>query len=190
MTSEEQSPDTQLAEFKPEHTLDFHVKARGKNKRPYIFRYKKARVCDHPTMNIVARGGNIYRCPDCNYTFQWPGAIVYPLHFNVIMAAFTIFNAAKEFGQNAVEEMLRTPIGQTDGTEHKPVLPEGLSFYDVLQELEGIDVTTPDGGKGQLAALMTGVWEQQPALSSGGGGKDSNGASTREASPKEEVTTS
>jgi hypothetical protein len=145
-------------EFVPEHTLDYHVERRKGNKRNYIFRYKNAQKCDHPTMKLVARGGNVYVCPDCKYTFQWPGAIVYPQHFNVIMGAFTIMNFAKEYGVDSLQEVLRRPIGQTDGTPHKPVLPEGMSFYDAITALEEIDTTTEDGGKEQLAAMMEALW--------------------------------
>ena len=161
-------------DFKPEHSLDFYVKKRAGNKREYIFRYKKARKCDHPTMQIIARGGNMYRCTECNYSFQWPGAIVWPLHFTVLQGAFQIMSFVKEFGEDALEEVFRTPIGQTDGTPHKPVLPEGMSFSDVLQEMEAIDVTTADGGKSTLATLLDKVWVGPPALDVGGGNGSGN----------------
>lgn len=185
--TEEQDTSTQLAESKPEHSLDFYVKKRAHNKRPYIFRYKQARICDHPTMKIIARGGNMYRCPDCNYSFQWPGAIVWPLHFTVIQGLFQVMSFVKEFGEDALQEVLRTPIGQTDGTPHKPVLPEGFSFYDVLQQLEGIDVTSPDGGKSQLATLLDTVWVRPPALSSGGDGKENNATGGEEGDQGEQA---
>jgi len=166
-----------VEKFKPEHTLDYAVAARGERKRNYIFRYGKAITCDHPTMTLIARGGNIYRCPDCNYTFQWPGAIVQPLHHNVIMGAFTLLNFAKEFGMASMQEVLRRPIGQGDGTPHKAVLPEGMSFMDVLEELEQIDTTSPDGGAAQLRQMLDDVWVGKPALAAGSdlpGLEDSN----------------
>tara|TARA_Y100000310_G_scaffold252550_2_gene259264 strand:+ start:871 stop:1515 length:645 start_codon:yes stop_codon:yes gene_type:complete len=156
MASEEQKRD--VVAFQSQHTLDYYVEKRADNKRNYIFRFQKAQNCDHPTMKIVARGGNIYRCPDCNYTFQWPGAIVWPQHFNVIMSAFTMLNFAKEYGLDSLNEVLRRPIGQTDGTPHKPVLPEGLSFYDTIHALEAIDTSQEDGGQQQLLALVESLW--------------------------------
>ena len=147
------SDETQIQEFEPEHTLDYYVEARGEKKRNYIFRYKDAETCDHPEMKIIARGGNLYRCTTCNYAHQWPGAITWPLHFTVIQGAQSILQFAKEFGASAMQEVLRRPIGTTDGTPHKPVLPEGKSFVDVLELFERVDTTVEDGGKAQLESI-------------------------------------
>ncbi len=148
----------EVAPFEPQHTLDYYVEARNGQKRNYIFDYGKARTCDHPTMKIVARGGNMYRCTHCEYVHQWPGAITWPRHFTVIQGAFQILDFAKEFGWDSLQEVLRRPIGQMDDTPHKPVLPEGKSFGDTLALLEQVDTTAEDGGREQLAELITEFW--------------------------------
>lgn len=141
------------------NTLDYYIARRNGAKRNYIFDYGKSRVCDHPDMTVIARGGNVYRCKECNYAFHINGAYQQPLHNELILAAFTMMSFSKEFGMDAVGEVLRRPIGQSDGSAHKPVLPEGMSFIDVLNALEGIDVNTEDEGKAALQALVTGLWE-------------------------------
>lgn len=149
----------------PDETLQFYVEARNGKKRNYIFDYGNSRSCDHSTMKVIARGGIVYRCLDCNYTFHITGAYQQPYHNEVIMAAFTILGFSKEFGMNAVGEVLRRPIGQNDGSMHKPVLPEGMSFVDVLDALEEIDVNAVDGGQDQLRELISHVWEgERPEL--------------------------
>ena len=142
-----------VEKFEPQHTLDYFVEARSENKRNYIFDYGKSRTCDHPEMKIIARGGNLYRCTECNYAFQWPGAIQWPLHFTVIQGIQSAVAFAKEFGMEAVQEVLRRPIGTYDGSPHKPVLPEGMSLMDTLALMDGVDVTVEDGGKAQLEAI-------------------------------------
>ena len=59
---------------------------------------------------------------------------------------------------NSLGEVLRRPIGQSDQTPHKPVLPEGMSFSDVVYALEGVDVTAEDGGKKELTSLFDQLW--------------------------------
>jgi len=140
-------------------TLQYYLERRNGAKRAYVFDYSKSKTCDHPEMVALARGGIVYRCTSCNYAFHITGAYQQPLHNEVIMAAFVLMNLSKEFGKDAVGEVLRRPIGQVDGSAHKPVLPEGMSFLDVLEALEGIDVTTEDRGKGALAALVGSLWE-------------------------------
>lgn len=144
-----------VAEFVPEHTLDFYVGKRGKNKRPYIFRYKRAIKCDHPRLDIVARGGNEYHCPDCKYNFQIGGVFVQPEHFGIIQAGFRIMRFVRIYGMNSLGEVWRRPIGQTDGTPHKPVLPEGMSFVDVLETMEDVD---SEATQEELAALRDWLW--------------------------------
>lgn len=151
-----------LTESQPQHTLDYFVEKRGKNKRPYIYDFHKSQVCDHPRLKIIARGGIVYRCLECNYAFHIVAAYQQPLHNEVIQSAFNIFNFAKEFGQDALAEVMRRPIGQVDGTAHKPVLPEGMAVQDVLALMDGIDVTTPDGGAQELTALLERVWAGAP----------------------------
>lgn len=142
-----------VEKFQPEHALDYYVETRGEQKRNYIFDYGKSRVCDHPEMKIIARGGNLYRCTECNYAFQWPGAIQWPLHFTVIQGIQSAIAFAKEFGMAAVQEVLRRPIGTYDGSPHKPVLPEGMSLMDTLALMDEVDVTAEDGGKAQLEEI-------------------------------------
>jgi hypothetical protein len=161
---------TDLQPFEPQHSLDFYVEARDGRKRNYIFDYGKARTCDHPEMKIIARGGNMYRCTECNYVHQWPGAITWPLHFTVIQGAFQILHFAKEYGTDALQEVLRRPIGQSDDTPHKPVLPEGMSFADTIAALQEVDVNAPDGGQGQLTKLIAEFWEAPNGKSLSDGG--------------------
>jgi hypothetical protein len=153
-----ESPNEIMAQLVPEQTLEYFIERRRGNKRNYIFDYGKSRRCDHQNLRVVARGGIVYRCLDCNYAFHIPGAYQQPLHNEVIMAAFTILVFSKEFGSESLGEVLRRPIGQHDSSEQKPVLPEGMSFVDVLALLDGIDVNQEDGGVGQLYKLLEEVW--------------------------------
>jgi hypothetical protein len=147
-----------LQKVDPSNTLAYYVKARNGKKRNYIYDYAKSRLCDHPRLSILARGGIIYRCEECNYTFHITGAYQQPWHNEVIQAGFTWLGFAKQHGMNALVEVLRRPSGQSDGSPHKPVLPEGKSFIDCLQILEDVDVNVPDGGALQLAELVDRVW--------------------------------
>ena len=165
-----------------ENTLDYYVQRRNKKKRNYVFRYKKARSCDHPTLELIARGGTTYYCPDCNYSFDILGANIWPLHFQPIMGAFKILWFAKRFGGDALGEVLRRPIGQSDGSPHKPVLPEGMSFMDVVQQLDEVDVNTEDGGASELKQLLQRLWEQ-PSTPALGEGENSNGTDASNDSP-------
>lgn len=150
--------DGVLAKLMPEQTLEYYVERRNGNKRNYVFDYHRSRRCDHPNLRIVARGGIAYRCLDCNYVFHFPSAYQQPLHNEVIMAAFTMFVFSKEFGMDSLGEVLRRPIGQHDDSEQKPVLPEGMSFQDVLELLEDIDVNAEDGGASQLYKALEEIW--------------------------------
>lgn len=145
--------DNGIEKFEPQHALDYYIEARGEKKRNYIFDYGKSRTCDHPEMKIIARGGNMYRCTTCNYAFQWPGAIQWPLHFTVIQGIQAAMLFAKEFGMDAVQEVLRRPIGTYDGSPHKPVLPEGMSLVETLALMDTVDVNAEDGGRAQLDAM-------------------------------------
>jgi hypothetical protein len=149
-----------LATFIPEHTLEFYKTERSANgnKRNYIADYGKSRSCEHTNLRVTARGGISYRCLDCNYVFTFPGAHQEPMHHRVILGLLEAFHFSKEFGMDALGEVLRTPIGQSDGTAHKPVLPEGMSFVDALKALEEVDATTPDHGAQQLYEMVDEVW--------------------------------
>jgi hypothetical protein len=156
----EQSGLAPLQKLLPETTLAYYKtrRAANGNKRNYVFDYGKSKTCEHTNLRALARGGIVYRCMDCNYAFHIPGGYQQPMHNEAILAAFTLFNFSKEFGMDALGEVLRSPIGQSDGTAHKPVLPEGMSFTDVLELLDQIDVTTEDGGAKQLYAAIDEVW--------------------------------
>ena len=147
-----------MEQFVPQHTLDFYVEKRNSNKRNYIFDYGESRTCDHPELKIIATGGIVYRCLRCNYAFHITGAYQQPLHNELIMAFFNIMSFSKEFGWDAVQEVVRRPIGQSDDSPHKPVLPEGMSFLQAINALEDIDVNTEDGGAKQLTDLLDQQW--------------------------------
>lgn len=162
-------------------SLDFYVEKRNGKKRNYIFDYGKSRSCSHGTLKEIAKGGNWYRCLDCNYAFFIESATQWPLHFLPIMGAFQLMGFAKEFGMDSLQEVLRRPIGQTDGTAHKPVLPEGMSFMDALAALEDVDVNAEDGGAAQLKALMASLWEKGiPVLSNGDSREEIDDGSSNE----------
>ena len=152
--------DNALAPQDP-NTLQYFIERRNGRKRNYIFDYGKSKICDHPEMKVLARGGNVYRCTECNYAFHLTGAYQQPLHNEVILSMFTIMHFAKEFGKDSLGEVLYRRIGQVDGSAHKPVLPKGMSFMDVLNALEDVDVTSEDGGKAALQELLGDVWERQ-----------------------------
>ena len=161
--AEDKSPQSlsvlgQALPFLPENTRGYYIERRNTKKRNYIFDYGKSRTCDHPRLQVIARGGIVYRCLDCNYAFHIVGGYQQPLHNEVIQAAFNLLVFSKEFGSDALGEVLRRPIGQHDGSPHKPVLPEGMSFMDVLKLLEGVDVNTEDRGASQVYKLLDEVW--------------------------------
>ena len=142
----------------PEDSLDYFVARRSGKKRNYIFDYKKSKTCDHPELRLIARGGIVYRCLKCNYAFHIVGGYQQPLHNEVIQSAFNLLVFAKEFGGDSLGEVLRRPIGQHDRSPHKPVLPEGMSFKDVLDMLDEVDVNVEDGGVAQVYKLLEEKW--------------------------------
>jgi hypothetical protein len=153
-----QRQDTPLPQHRPETTRDFYVKARSGKKRDYIYDVIKAGKCPHPRMVALSIGGNWYRCEECNYAFDIVAAYAQPVHNLVIGSMLNTLHFAKEYGANSLQEVLRTAIGQYDGTPQKPVLPEGMSFEDTLEALESVNVNTEDGGDKQLKALVDNVW--------------------------------
>ena len=62
----------------PTNSLQFYTEARNGKKRDYIWDYGKSRTCDHPELKVVARGGIVYRCLECNYAFHITGAYQQP----------------------------------------------------------------------------------------------------------------
>lgn len=119
---------------------DFHAGGNNSGKPPYIFSFKKSLTCDHPLLEIMVRGTNMYRCTSCNYAYWIQNAIQWPLHWTVIMGAFQIQKFVKEFGLEAVQQVLARPIGQPDKHPQVPVLPDGKSFMDVLKEEDAKNV--------------------------------------------------
>jgi len=150
--------DGAMEQFVPQHTLDFYVEKRNSNKRNYIFDYGESRTCDHPELKIIATGGIVYRCLRCNYAFHITGAYQQPLHNELLLSLWNVLYFSKEFGWDAVQEIVRRPIGQMDGSPHKPVLPEGMSFLQAVAALEEIDVNSGDGGAKQLLDLFDQKW--------------------------------
>ena len=157
--------------------IDFKANPTRKAKRDYVFSFAEARKCDHPRLQHVVRGTNFYRCLECNYGFWIPGGSeMWPLHWTPIMGAFFIGSFVKEFGMEALEQVYRMPIGQVDGTPHKPVLKEWQSFRDFLETLADVDVIKAiEEAGGSLLALSA--------------GENSNGnITTEESDPEEEET--
>jgi hypothetical protein len=147
-----------LAKASPKKTLDHYIKARNGKKRDYIFDFKKAKTCSHPNLVEMAIGGSFYRCTQCNYAMAIVTGYMQPIHQLVKQSILNLFHFGKEFGGASLQEVLRTPSGQTDGTAHKPALPEGLDFAEALALLEGVDVNTEDMGRAQMAALVDENW--------------------------------
>jgi hypothetical protein len=142
----------------PRLGLDYFVEARNGRKRSYIYDYKKSRTCPHPNLIALNIGGNWYRCTKCNYAFDIVTAYQQPLHNLVIGGLLNAMHFAKEYGGHALGEVLRRPNGQADGSPHKPVLPEGMSFVDAIAALETVDVNSPDGGQEQLKEVLDLLW--------------------------------
>lgn len=144
-----------------ERTYDFFVKARNGRKRDFIFSYGKARTCPHRNLVTTAVGGNTYRCTECNYFYTIVAAYVEPMHLATVKAAYQLLHYAKEFGLPALQETLRQPHGQSDGTPHKGVIPDGMNMGDVLAAMDGINVLGPDRGAAELKALVESVWPSE-----------------------------
>ena len=142
----------------PENTRDYYVEARNEKKRNYIFDYGVSRICSHPHLIELAMGGNKYRCAKCNWAFDIIVANQQSMHNLAIQSMFNMLHFAKEFGKNSLMEVMRTPIGQTDKTAQKPVLPEGMSVDDAFNAIDSIDVTTEDGGAEELRLMLEEQW--------------------------------
>ena len=138
--------------------LDIFIEARDGKKRNYIYDFGKALKCDHPSLKALSIGGTWYRCEKCNYALCIVSAYAQPLHSVVIGGILNALHFAKEFGGASLQEVLRRPIGQYDGTLQKPALPEGMDFSDAVAALEGIDVNAEDGGAAQLQTMLDEVW--------------------------------
>jgi len=166
---EDQGQEKALAETSPGLALEYFIEARNGKKRNYIQDYGKSKKCPHNNLTAFSVGGVWYRCHDCNYAFDIVVAYQQPLHNLVIGGFLNALSFAKEFGGHALGEVLRRPIGQSDGTGHKPVLPEGMSFSEAVNLLESIDVNSDDGGVAALKGLLEEVWvgDEQKKIVSG-----------------------
>ncbi len=142
-------------------TYRYYVKARNGKKRDFIYDFAKARKCPHPNLVATAMGGNTYRCTECNYFYTIVTAYAEPMHLATVKAAYQLLHFSKEFGVEALQEVLRQPHGQSDGTPQKGVLPEGMNFADVLAALESVNVNTPDRGAAELRTLVESTWPSE-----------------------------
>ena len=142
----------------PELTKDYYIERRNGKKRNYIYDFAKARRCTHPHLTELAIGGSWYRCDDCNYAFNIVASSMQPLHNLVIGGILNALHFAKEYGGDSFNEVLRTPIGQYDGTSHKPAIPEGMTFADAIAALEVIDVNSEDHGQAELREVLESQW--------------------------------
>lgn len=142
----------------PAKTLDWYIQKRNGKKRDYVFSVSKMRTCPHNHLHAMVVGGIKYRCEDCNWCFDIVTTYAQPLHNVVVGSLLQVMHSAKEFGIDAVQEMLRTPKGQHEYDYHLPALPEGISFWDAVQAMEQIDINRPDQGAGQLRALLERYW--------------------------------
>lgn len=139
-------------------TYAFYAKARNGAKRDYVYDFSVARKCPHPNLVATSLGGNTYRCTECNYFYTIVTAYVEPMHLATVKAAYQLLHFAKEFGVHALQEVLRQPHGQSDGTPHKGVIPDGMTLSDAVMALESINVNTPDRGAAELRRLVEAVW--------------------------------
>src|SRR3990167_7406561 len=145
-------------ESDPKKSLDWYRKARNGRKRDYIFSVSKMKVCPHNRLHALAVGGNWYRCEDCNWGFNIVTTYAQPLHNIVVGGLLNALHFAKEFGNDALQEVARTPKGQHETDFHMPALPEGMSFFEAAALLDTIDVNTADMGKTQLRDLLEKHW--------------------------------
>jgi hypothetical protein len=160
--------DPSIVQSVPEEkSLQYWVDARNGKKRNYIFDYADSSKCTHSRLKELVQGANWYRCEQCNYAFFIMTAYQQPLHSVVLAGLQNALHFSKEFGMDALQEVARRPTGQYDGSEHKPVLPEGMDFVDTLRMLEGIDINAPDGGESQLRSVQRGAWNGRGFLPDG-----------------------
>jgi hypothetical protein len=141
-----------------EKSLDFYVKARGGQKRDYIYSVGKALSCPHSRLMEIVVGSGDYRCIECNYVFTIVTAKIKPLHHTVIQGVQAAIHFAKEHGSDALQEVLRRPLGQYEGKAQRSVLPEGMSFEEAVLAQDVIDVNASDGGAAQLKELRDAIF--------------------------------
>ena len=144
----------------PEHSLEYALKARGTNKRNYIFDYKKSSTCNHGSLRSLIVGSQLYRCEDCNYVFSFVAAWQQPMHHAMMQGLEISQSFVKEFGIDAALEVVHRDLGQIDGTPQKPVIPDGMTLEDTWRVFDQINVLTEDKGAGELRELYDEVWER------------------------------
>lgn len=158
--------ESAIVQEQDENTLEHWVQAPA-HKRNYIFDYGKSRKCNHPRLKEMVQGANWYRCEECNYALFIMTAYQQPLHNLVLEGLQNTLHFSKEFGMAALQEVSRRGTGQYDGREHKPVVPEGMTFEDALAVLDSIDVNTEDEGEQQLRTMQNAVWNGRGYLTDG-----------------------
>ena len=146
-------------EEQPEHSLEYALKARGHNKRNYVFDYGYSSKCDHDTLKSLIKGMQRYRCLDCNYVFNIVAATQQPMHHVFVESIMNTQAFVKEFGLAAALEVAHRDLGQIDGTPQKPALPDGMTIEDTWELFDKVDVTAEDGGREELRELYEQMWE-------------------------------
>ncbi len=146
-------------EEQPEHSLEYALKARGHNKRNYVFDYGYSSTCDHDTLKSLIKGMQRYRCLDCNYVFNIVAATQQPMHHVFVESIMNTQYFVKEFGLAAALEVAHRDLGQIDGTPQKPALPDGMTIEDTWELFDKVDVTAEDGGREELRELYEQMWE-------------------------------
>lgn len=146
---------------------DYVAGGKTEGKPQYIFSFHTSTTCDHPYLEVMQRGGNMYRCLRCNYAYFMMGGIQWPLHWTVIQAAQTMQYFARRFGVEAIGEVLSRPIGQPDKHPQVPVLPDGMSFFDLLKQDAALGPPEESAKLMQLVASEEESWKsngKKPSL--------------------------
>ena len=147
------------SEENDEQSLEYALKARGTNKRNYVFDYGESAKCNHGSLKSLVKGTQLYRCDDCNYVFSFVAAWQQPMHHAFVQGLMISQAFAKEFGYEAALEVAHRDLGQIDGTSQKPALPDGMTLEDTWKLFDKVDVTSEDEGKNELKELYEQMWE-------------------------------
>jgi rubrerythrin len=147
------------SEDNEEQSLEYALKARGTNKRNYIFDYGKSTKCNHDSLKSLVKGTQLYRCLDCNYVFSFVAAWQQPLHHLFVQGLMVSQAFSKEFGYEAALEVAHRDLGQLDGTPQKPALPDGMTLEDTWKLFDKVNVQAEDEGKTELKELYEQMWE-------------------------------
>jgi hypothetical protein len=147
------------SEENDEQSLEYALKARGTNKRNYVFDYGESAKCNHGSLKSLVKGTQLYRCDDCNYVFSFVAAWQQPMHHAFVQGLMISQAFAKEFGYEAALEVAHRDLGQIDGTSQKPALPDGMTLEDTWKLFDKVNVTSEDEGKNELKELYEQMWE-------------------------------